>query len=261
MSTKARLRQIGWLRATWMGIRVLGEQFGCRPRLFQGLCALWRFRAEYLEYRATSQRSGYKLVAADIRPCLRDRTETTPVEPVYFYQDTWLARKLAEAKPAAHVDVGSSAKAIALIAQFLPVTMVDIRPVDLNVPGFIFIEGTLLALPFADGSVGSLSSICVVEHIGLGRYGDALDAFGTEKSAAELVRVLASGGDLYVTVPVAEESRIEFNAHRAFTREHVLRIFSGLMLIEERYVYGREWGEHYLPERGFGTGLFYFKKS
>ena len=260
MSTRSRLRQIGWLRAGWTGLRVLGAQFGGRPRLLDGLGALWRFRREYREYRALSRGSDHVLRGGDIQPCLRDRTETTPVEPVYFYQDTWLARKLAEARPAEHVDVGSSAKAIALIAQFLPVTMVDIRPVDLSVPGFKFVEGTLLALPFADGAVGSLSSICVIEHIGLGRYGDPLDARGTEKSAAELMRVLAAGGNLYVTVPVAEESRVEFNAHRTFTREHVLRLFAGLALVEERYVYGREWGERYLPERGFGTGLFHFKK-
>jgi ubiquinone/menaquinone biosynthesis C-methylase UbiE len=139
--------------------------------------------------------------------------------------------------------------------------MVDIRPVDLSVPGFTFVEGTLLALPFADGSVHSLSSVCVIEHIGLGRYGDPLDAHGTDKAATELVRVLAAGGSLYVTVPVAEESRVEFNAHRTFTREHVLRLFSRLELVEERYVYGRDWCECYLPKRGFGTGLFFFRKQ
>jgi Caenorhabditis protein of unknown function, DUF268 len=224
------------------------------------LAALWRFYAEYRDFRRLNERSSHVLRGSDILPCLLDRTATTMVEPIYFYQDTWLARKLAERRPIEHVDVGSSAKAIALIAQFVPVTMVDIRPVDLSVPGFKFVEGTLLALPFADGAVGSLSSICVIEHIGLGRYGDPLDAYGTEKSADELMRVLAAGGNLYVTVPVAEESRVEFNAHRTFTREQVLRLFAGLELVEERYVYGREWGERYLPERGFGTGLFYFLK-
>lgn len=258
---RAWLKKIGWLRVARACGLTLSRQFGFNFGWVSGLVGLARFRREYAAYRRLNAGSEHVLRGRDIQPCLCDRTETTPLEPVYFYQDTWLARKLAERRPREHVDVGSSAKAIALIAQFLPVTMVDIRPVDLSVPGFTFREGTLLALPFADGAVGSLSSICVIEHIGLGRYGDPLDAQGTEKSARELTRVLASGGDLYVTVPIAEESRIEFNAHRTFTREHVLRLFSGLRLAEEHYVYGREWGDRYQPERGFGTGLFHFQKA
>jgi hypothetical protein len=261
MSMKNKLRRMSWLRVTHSAVVTLRRQFGFNLGWIGGLGRLIDFRLEYRRYRQLNKGSEHVLRGRDIQPCLLDRTEMTPIEPIYFYQDTWLARKLAGAHPSEHVDVGSSAKAIALIAQFLPVTMVDIRPVDLSVPGFNFLKGTLMALPFTDGSVGSLSSICVIEHIGLGRYGDPLDAHGTDKAALELVRVLARGGDLYVTVPVAEESRVAFNAHRTFTREHVLRLFAGLELVEERYVYGREWGERYLPARGFGTGLFHFKKQ
>lgn len=261
MSVRKKLRKIGWLRIARTSYVTLRNQFGFNLDWIPGIGRLIGFRRDYLRYRQLNVGSDHVIRGGDMQPCLRDRTDTTPIEPIYFYQDTWLARKLAERRPEAHVDVGSSAKAIALIAQFIPVTMVDIRPVDLSVPGFKFVPGTLLDLPFATGSVGSLSSICVIEHIGLGRYGDPLDARGTDKAAGELSRVLAQGGDLYVTVPVAEESRIEFNAHRTFTREHVLRLFPGLALIEERYVYGREWGERYMPERGFGTGLFHFRKS
>jgi SAM-dependent methyltransferase len=72
--------------------------------------------------------------------------------------------------------------------------MVDIRPVDIAVEGFVF--GSVLALPFPNASQASLSSVCVIEHIGLGRYGDELDPRGSEKAAAELTRVLAPRGDL-----------------------------------------------------------------
>jgi len=258
---RTKLRNNGCLRIVRSIYVTLRGQFRFGLDWIPGAGRMIGFYQEYREYSRLNAGSGYMLRGRDILPCLTDRTEVTPVEPTYFYQDTWLARKLAERRPTEHVDVGSSAKAIALIAQFLPVTMVDIRPVDLSVPGFKFVEGTLMALPFRDGSVRSLSSICVIEHIGLGRYGDPFDAFGTEKAAAELTRVLAAGGDLYVTVPVAEESRVEFNAHRTFTRDRVLSLFTGMELREERYVYAREWGECYLPERGFGTGLFHFQKS
>ncbi len=257
------LKKFSWLRATRACGVAMSRQYGLNFDWAGGLARLVSFAREYGRYRRlhAAAATGHALRGGDIQPCLRDRTVTTPIDPVYFYQDTWLARKLAERRPREHVDVGSSAKAIAMIAQFIPVTMVDIRPVDLGVPGFTFLEGTLMALPFADGSISSLSSICVIEHIGLGRYGDPLDPDGTDKAARELARVLARGGDLYVTVPVAQESRVEFNAHRTFTREHVLALFPGLVLAEERYVYGREWGESYLPGRGFGTGLFHFMRK
>jgi hypothetical protein len=48
-----------------------------------------------------------------------------------------------------------------------------------------FKEGSILALPFESGSIKSLSSLCVVEHIGLGRYGDEIDPFGSESAIKE----------------------------------------------------------------------------
>lgn len=197
----------------------------------------------------------------EIIPCLSDRTDATPVDPIYFLQDSWCARKIAERRPATHVDIASSAKSMALIAQFVPVTFVDIRPVDIELERFTFVRGTVLELPFADRSLASVSSICVLEHIGLGRYGDPLDAAGSEKAAREVARVLAPGGDLYVSVPVDAESKIYFNAQRAFTRAHVLTLFPDLEIVSERYIYGRAYAEAFDPDRGFGTGLFHFRRS
>jgi hypothetical protein len=47
---------------------------------------------------------------ADIYPCLNDRTSSTPIEPIYFYQDAWAARKIFELKPKFLVDIASSVK-------------------------------------------------------------------------------------------------------------------------------------------------------
>ena len=43
--------------------------------------------------------------------------------------------------------------------------------------------------PFGDRSVPSLSCLHVVEHVGLGRYGDPLDPQGSIKAMRELQRV------------------------------------------------------------------------
>ena len=70
-----------------------------------------------------------------------------------------------------------------------------------------------------------------IEHIGLGRYGDAIDPDGDLKAIGELNRVLAAGGSLLFVVPVGRP-RVVFNAHRIYSYEQVLRYFPDLTLRE-----------------------------
>jgi len=62
------------------------------------------------------------------------------------------------------------------------------------------------------------------------------------------------------SVPIDIENKIFFNAHRAFTRGYILKLFNNFQLIEEKYHYGMNLYETYDPKKGFGTGLFMFKK-
>lgn len=255
MSLRETLKRTPALKWAVLGLRVFWPDRGpgAIAREFTGFIRDWK------AYRRLPKNSAFSLSTSDLYPRLFDKTATTDVDPVYFYQDAWVARKIFDRKPERHVDVGSHLPTIGIISQFVPTTMVDIRPPEISLQSLSFMKGSILALPFSDGSMSSLSSICVIEHIGLGRYGDELDPFGSEKAARELVRVLASGGDLYISVPVDNENRIYFNAHRAFTREHVLELFP-LTLVEERYIYGNDLADAYATDRGFGTGLYHFRK-
>jgi len=38
-------------------------------------------------------------------------------------------------------------------------------------------------------------------------------------------------------------------------------MFSGFELVEEKYIYGYEMFDRFIPQKGFGTGLFLFKKK
>lgn len=194
-------------------------------------------------------------------PCLFDNLTYTPLEPTYFFQDSWAANKIFNLRPSHHYDVGSSAKTMGILSQFVPITMIDIRPINLELPNLNFKEGSILNLPFEDGSIESLSSLCVVEHIGLGRYGEPIDSFGSEKAITELKRVLKIGGVVLFSVPVDCENKIYFNAHRAFTRDYVLELFDGFDVLEEKYHYGLKLYENYDKNKGFGTGLYMLKKN
>lgn len=240
------------------GFNLLVSQFGLNwPK---GIFMLLRFMSEYKTYLRESKNPNFKTSVRFLYPQLTDRTTNTPVEPTYFLQDTWGAGKIFRIKPRHHYDVGSSVMTIGCISQFVPVTMIDIRPIDLELKNLYFKRGSILNLPFEDNTLECLSSLCVVEHIGLGRYSDPIDPWGSEKAIKELKRVLKPGGDLLFSVPVDQECRIYFNAHRAFTREYILELFQDMKLIEERYIYGRTIHEVYEKSKGFGTGLFHFKK-
>lgn len=193
-------------------------------------------------------------------PCLFDNLSYTPLEPTYFFQDSWAARKIFELKPKHHYDIGSSAMTIGILSQFVPITMIDIRPISLELDNLSFVEGSILSLPLNDNSIASLSSLCVIEHIGLGRYGDTIDPFGSEKAINEIKRVLMPGGVIIMSVPVDSKNKVYFNAHRAFTRDYILELFTGFSLIEEKYHYGNNLYESYDPNKGFGTGLYMLKK-
>lgn len=256
MTYRTTLKQIPAFKWPIMLFRVLKRKHS----IFATIKEFIEFSRDWHTYKKLPQNSSFALTTGDIYPRLFDKTATTGIDPVYFYQDTWCARKIFENKPSHHVDVGSKADLVGTISQFIPTTMVDIRPLEVSLPELSFVKGSILNLPFKDGEVSSLSSICVIEHIGLGRYGDPLDSFGSEKSAKELVRVLAHGGSLYISVPIDSENKVYFNAHRAFTRDYILKLFGSLEKVEEKYIYGNKLCDTYDPARGFGTGLFWFKK-
>lgn len=256
-SVRQKLKRNQFASFIFFFLKAYYEQFGLK--VLQGFRAYLSFFSDFHQL-SKIKNNNFNFSYGDIRPCLLDKLSYTPLEPVYFYQDSWLAKNIFVTKPLVHFDVGSSAKTIGILSQFIPTTMIDIRPIDLKLNNLSFIKGSILKLPFEDGALQSISSICVIEHIGLGRYGDPIDAFGSEKAISELKRVLAVDGNLFISLPVFPESRIFFNDCRAFSRKHILELFSELELIEEKYQYGRAMYDSFDSEKGFGTGMFYFKK-
>jgi SAM-dependent methyltransferase len=219
---------------------------------------LWkRFWEAYRRYRelAPAER---KPSTRYLEPCIDDDPRETEIEPIYFYQDSWAFEKIVRQRPPWHVDVGSHHTFVSLLSKVMPVLFVDIRPLSLRLDTLRFQQGSILNLPFRDASLPSVSSLCVIEHIGLGRYGDPLDAFGSEKAIHELKRVVMAGGDLYVSFPIAGENRTYFNAHRAFREEHVLRLLEPFHTVEKRYIYGKDFLEQ--SRKGLGTGCYHFRR-
>lgn len=211
--------------------------------------------------------SRFQLRIFDAYPQIKDKTVNTSFDRHYVYFTAWAARQVAKFQPKEHVDISSSLYFSGIVSAFVPVKFYDYRPAELSLSRLTSDHADLMNLPFPDNSILSLSSMHVVEHIGLGRYGDPLDAHGDQKAAQELSRVLAPGGQLLFVVPVGAKALIEWNAHRIYSYEAVLSLFPNLTLKEFTLIPERSGPptEHARPEslhnERYACGCFVFEKS
>lgn len=203
----------------------------------------------------------------DVMDCGEIDKASAVFDSHYIYHTAWAARKLNEIKPELHYDIGSYLYFSTIVSAFIPVRFFDIRPVEVYLPNLRTEFADLTNLLFVDNSVSSLSCMHVIEHVGLGRYGDAVDPNGDLKAISELKRVLAVGGYLLFVVPVGQP-RICFHAHRIYSYEQIMEYFSGLNLIEytliaqasgNKVIVQNATAEQTAAQR-YGCGCFLFKK-
>lgn len=223
------------------------------------------------QYRSLKQaaRPRFALRASDMMLCLGDATSLTGFDPHYVFHTAWACRVLAQTKPEKHVDISSSLYFVATASAFVPIDFYDYRPAKLGLSGLQTAAADLTQLHFPNDSIASLSCMHVVEHVGLGRYGDPLDYEGDLKAVAELKRVLQPGGQLLFVVPTGGEDRIQFNAHRVYTYRAVCDLFAGLELLEFSLIPddGRAQGlvrnasESLANAQRYGCGCYWFRKA
>lgn len=229
-----------------------------------------RFDASYAAFKEkTTQLADQRFALSDehLYPCLDDATATTGFDAHYIYHTGWAVRRIKERAPRCHIDLSSYLYFSTLLSAFIPVEFYDYRPANVKLGGLNTGQADLNALPFADDSIGSLSCMHTVEHVGLGRYGDELDPLGDLKAIRELTRVLAPGGLLYFVVPIGKP-RVCFNAHRIYSYGQVVEAFSDLELLEFSLIGDdaeyQGMIEHAAPAQAdsqdYGCGCFIFSK-
>jgi hypothetical protein len=171
---------------------------------------------------------------AALYPVLRERFETNgDLRSHYFHEDLLVARRVFENRPLKHVDVGSRVDGfVAHVASFREIEVFDIRPQVTPVKNIRFVAADFMnvqegLLDYTD----SLSSLNVIEHFGLGRYGDPIDINGHLKGLENMHKVLKKGGKFYLSTPIGPQ-RIEFNAHRVFSMDYLLKLFKSFYTID-----------------------------
>lgn len=223
------------------------------------------FFKEYSVFSRVHKREGMPVALKNIYPCLKDKITTTPFDQHYIYHPAWAARILAQTKPALHIDISSILSFSTIVSAFVPVKFYDYRPAQLQLANLQSEFADLINLPFQNNAVESLSCMHTIEHVGLGRYGDPLDAEGDIKAIKELQRVTKSGGTILFVTPVGQ-SRIEFNAHRVYSFEQIVSYFSGCRLQEFSLI--PDGGGLLQPadpalvqQQQYGCGCFWFIKE
>src|SRR5262245_35638182 len=151
-------------------IRMVSKAPGAR--LLQRWFRYARYIHDFRFFRKQIADQRFVLRWRDRLAFIDDRTANTPFDRHYIYHPAWAARVLARTRPAMHVDISSTLHFCSIVSAFVPVKFYDYRPAALCLRDLSTEFADLLALPFPDGSVASLSCMHTVEHIGLGRYGD-----------------------------------------------------------------------------------------
>lgn len=207
-------------------------------------------------------------------PCLGDRfAEGGDVRGHYFHQDLLVARRIYEARPEKHVDIGSRVDGfVAHVASFREVEVLDIRPFSLAIQNIKFVQCDLMdSKVLRENYTDSLSCLHALEHFGLGRYGDPVNYDGHIDGFNNLKKILRKNGIMYLSVPIGPQ-RIEFNGHRVFSIDYLLGLFGDDFLLK-RFSYVDDKG--YLHENEllkdfdikqnfgcyFGCGIFELEKK
>ncbi|NJD56664.1 MAG: DUF268 domain-containing protein [Nitrospirae bacterium] len=249
------IRKIPLATATWM--------------LLKRMNIILQYCLDYRKFRKLSAGSSRFTVSwRDRYPCLDDRTAASQFDRHYVYHTAWAARILAQTRPEFHVDISSYTYFSAMVSAFIPVRYYDYRPADLRLDNLIVARADLLDLPFGSGSIKSLSCMHVLEHIGLGRYGDSLDPDGDLKAIAQLKRVLAADGSLLVAVPIGRP-KLMFNGHRIYSYDQIMEYFSDLELADFSLIPDSPQAGGLIPHAAretannqtYGCGCFWFRKG
>lgn len=210
------------------GIGYILREFGVDlRRTFRSSKGLFKYFQNLRSIRELISKNNSPFPVKKYYPCLTDRFEDAGQFDIhYFLQDWFIANLIYKNNPVKHVDIGSKIDSfVSHVAVFREIEVVDIRPLNIDIPNIKFVEANVMSenFDFID-YCDSVSSLHVLEHFGLGRYGDPIDTEGHLKGINNITRMLKNGGTFYFSTPIGDQ-RIEFDAHRVFSVSYLVDLF------------------------------------
>ncbi len=152
------------------------------------------------------------------------------------YECQFAADQISSSEPGTILDIGSYRHFLIGLMAHYRVTTIDVRGRKSALKNETVITCNAANLAFPDNSFEMVLSMCTLEHIGLGRYGDSIDFEGDKKAIKEMIRVLKPGGLLIFTTTIHNAPpAIAFNAHRIYNYEMIKSFCFGLECVAEKF--------------------------
>jgi SAM-dependent methyltransferase len=152
------------------------------------------------------------------------------------HECTFAAQHIARLNPKTILDIGSYRGFVLGLLSHFDVTTVDVRSRQPISNKETVVTCDAKKLTFAENTFELVVSLCTVEHIGLGRYGDEFDLDGDRAALQEIIRVLKPGGHLVFSTNITRaQPSIAYNAHRIYSHEMIKKLCEGLTPVEERF--------------------------
>jgi hypothetical protein len=249
-----------WLKLAYSWWRMLLSDPRRIPRFPAELAA---FLADLRSFRAQAGRPAPKV---ELAPVLFQKKMASTFDAHYVYQAAWAIRRIAGLRAVEHVDLSSNIPYVAALSAVVPVRYCEFNPPKIQLPGLSSEQADITALPFPARSVASLSCLHVLEHIGLGRYGDPVNPAGLEIAVREIARVMAPGSALFLSLPVGRE-RVCFNMHRVSDPGLLPRVLGAGFRLREFSVItdDRRFLEDVSPQayasQEYACGLYWFERG
>lgn len=160
------------------------------------------------------------------------------------YECEFVATHLYQLKPKKILDIGSYRHFILGLLAHYPITTIDIRGRNSELPNETVITCDAKKLAFPDNTFDVITSLCTLEHFGLCRYGDELDTEADKKAFNEMIRVLKPNGHLlFSTTITRSKPAIIYNVHRIYNYDMIHNFCSDLICEDEKY-FSRSTGSH-----------------
>jgi len=221
-----------WVRIAFHSLEDIGIQpqklLGLRslPTYIHDLTRFWRMKRHLPD--ATN-------AAMQLAPQFSDRfTGAGTSRTIYFLQDLTCSTRVLSRGGVRHLDIGSRVDGfVAQIASSRAIDVLDFRPLNHPpTPNLRFIQGDILNPPANfERKYDLVSSLHALEHVGLGRYGDPIGPDGFERALKNAGALVASGGSLMISLPVAEIERnlVQFNSQRLFSHACLAELLRRLL--------------------------------
>lgn len=266
MDIRRRLKKSRFVVQTYLGVLEIRRallNLGIFPINFKKLSAVPRFLREK---KLFLQKGG---VISNYFPIVNEYEDKAGEgSGHYFHQDLLVAQYIYQANPTRHIDIGSRLDGfVAHVATFRKIEVFDIREsLSSDHPNIVYQQADLM-LDGGNEITDSLSCLHVIEHFGLGRYGDPIEPQGHILGLKNLIKMLEPGGTLYVSFPIGSGNQVYFNAHRVFHPRDILNWSSGQIDLV-RFDFVDDYGNLHkkvdlLSESisvNYGCGIYTFRK-